>query len=709
MKCFPEGLTSLLFVVTNLGVINSTVFSSPSLASVTSLALANSGIQRIEPGAFHAFQSLTKLSLYQNSLTNVMASWLPNPGYLENLTVAQNLIPEIGRNMFSGFSNLTTLNLAHNRIRRIASGSFKDLSKLTFVDLSGNNLTTLTRNVFIGLMPSVLKLGNNPWHCSCDMWDFGLFLQELINASLLEDADSVVCRSPASLEGTHVWNISDFNCLPVFPSSAGGSGFRKVGLPVLLACLVFISFILFLLIWALKRDKQVQPDKAATRSTSNVKASSHVDSLADSRHLGEKFQTVEVGVSPHTGLLKVRAKSAAAILLRKEFHPGRQLTHLADANQEHLTTTVSLNNQHYVASEHLCNVTQLWYYQKLEDGKGKDFPSSFLAEVEVETSVTKATSEATKQIIQDHRISEAPKNEHIAHNETENTEPFLYLSVTTTNEELTDAEPKKDMTTKADRSHLVSLKRALTWPYGRSTVDQKSAVLSIRESFLAQFFLPMLGEPRHVSNSEHDEQQLYMRPRKEFRIYDSDGSELNEEGKLTKETDPPDKRESDACQSMSVDKLEFAKQPERQNELQECSRKDDHDNRAELNAEGEATNQAELPFQQELNVEVTPRHSHAPQSRIKAVKCPTGVKKKNVPKSVSSRSGGHHESDPSPLPSDDINPRSPPCGNVFPESSNHNYINLLYEVVENRGRWTRERWKQTHRIGAMNPPLTKSK
>ncbi|XP_061460470.1 uncharacterized protein LOC133373984 [Rhineura floridana] len=280
---FPEGLASILFVVTNLEVINSTIFSSPSLASVASLALANSGITKIEPGAFHAFQSLSKLSLYQNSLTAVTASWLSNPGRLENLTAAQNLIAKIGPASFSGFSNLTTLNLANNRIHQIASGSFKDLPKLTLLDLSGNNLTSLTRNVFSGLMPPVMKLGGNPWNCSCEIQDFGLFLQELINASLLEDAASVVCRSPPSLDRVPVWNISDLNCTPAFYSSAYGSTFHTVGLPALLACLGTLAFGALLLLFSVGAA-QLCPPGCHSCSVGAVECE-QVSSLSDEREV----------------------------------------------------------------------------------------------------------------------------------------------------------------------------------------------------------------------------------------------------------------------------------------------------------------------------------------------------------------------------------------------------------------------------------------
>ncbi|KYO23432.1 hypothetical protein Y1Q_0005798 [Alligator mississippiensis] len=96
--------------------------------------------------------------------------------------------------------------------------------------------------------------------------DFGFFLQELMNASLLEDASSVTCQSPAGMKGVSVWNISDFNCSPELPSPFLTSVFHKVGLPLVLMCLAFLSFLLLLLLlWVVKRDKkQVQPGREAT-------------------------------------------------------------------------------------------------------------------------------------------------------------------------------------------------------------------------------------------------------------------------------------------------------------------------------------------------------------------------------------------------------------------------------------------------------------
>lgn len=58
-----------------------------------------------------------------------------------------------------------------------------------------------------------------------------------MNASVLEDASSVVCQSPQALKGIPVWNISDFNCPPSLISPSLENDFYKVGLPVMLLCL----------------------------------------------------------------------------------------------------------------------------------------------------------------------------------------------------------------------------------------------------------------------------------------------------------------------------------------------------------------------------------------------------------------------------------------------------------------------------------------
>ncbi|CAM4666458.1 unnamed protein product [Caretta caretta] len=662
---FPEGLTSVLFVVTKIGVINSSVFNSPNLKSVTSLALANSGITRIEPRAFYAFHSLTKLSLYKNNLTTVMGSWLSKPGHLENLTVSQNIIQEIGPHMLSSFSNLTTLNLANNRIHMIVGGSLKNLSKLTFIDLSGNNLSTLTRNLFSGLMSPVMKLGDNPWNCSCELQDFGFFLQELMNASVLEDASSVVCQSPQALKGIPVWNISDFNCPPSLISPSLENDFYKVGLPVMLLCLVFFSFLLLLLLlWKVKQDKkQVQPDKEATVENSHETLTGHLNRMTErlrSRGLSDENvqTTVKIDKTQQNRMQKTRAKSASPIMLRTEFqHSSSQHHRPTDENQEEPKTSYTvINEQAYMKNEDCNNVMELWYFNSLQDCNKKAMCShnanTSPTELSIETP-QKDCSELLKQSLQDHGISEVCWNDEIkGSSNTENAEPLLYLSVASTTEESPSVPgtEQKGAVSRNVNMRLCSLRRVLTWPYEKCKRYESQNTLNYEDFFKAHFCMPTSdpGVPAAVRKTEFkDEQNQYnlhlhtVKEQKAIHDYSSGKPELKREAKPENKLVSPLKKGAKQITTME---------------------------NACISVPGRGFRGSET------------------------------VKKNKNNKDVSSQAGFCNDNLDSPASSDKSGHTSSPCDNTLLKNNEYTFIDLLHEVVENRGRWTRQRWKQTHQV-----------
>ncbi|XP_050782649.1 uncharacterized protein LOC127036113 [Gopherus flavomarginatus] len=672
---FPEGLTSVLFVVMKIGVINSSVFNSPNLKSVTSLALANSGITRIEPGAFYAFHSLTKLSLYQNNLTTVMASWLSKPGHLENLTVSQNIIQEIGPHMLSSFSNLTTLNLASNRIHMIAGGSLKNLSKLTFIDLSGNNLSTLTRHVFSGLVSPIMKLGDNPWNCSCELQDFGLFLQELMNASVLEDASSVVCHSPRALKGIPVWNISDFSCPPILRSPSLENDFYKVGLPAMLLCLVFSFLLLLLLLWKVKQDKkQVQPGKEATVENSHEKLTGQLNKMTERlRSSGlsdEKLQTtVKSDKTQPNRMQKTRAKSASPILLRTEFQHGSSQHHRpTDGNQEQPKTSCTVIDENACMKNEDCNnVMELWYFNSLQDCNKKAMCSqnanTSLTELGVETP-KKDSSELLKQSLQDHGISHVHWNEEIKGRvNTENAEPLLYLSVASTTEESPSVPgtEQKDAVSRNVNMRLCSLRRVLTWPYEKCKRDESQNTLNSDDFFKAHFFMLTSdpGVPAAVRKTEFkDEQNQYnfhlhtVKEQKAIHDYSSGKPNLKREAKPANKLVSPLKKGAKQIATME---------------------------NACISVPGKGFRGSET------------------------------VKKNKNNKDIPSQAGFCRDSLHSPASSDKSGHTSSPCDNTLLENNEYTFIDLLHEVVENRGRWTRQRWKQTHQVRIANHPPMKSK
>ncbi|KAM6431072.1 uncharacterized protein PHA67_001885 [Liasis olivaceus] len=711
---FPTGLTSILFVVTNLGILNSTVFKSPALSSVTSLALANSGISRIDPGAFHAFQGLTKLSLYQNSLTYVTASWLSKPGQLENLTVAQNLITRIGPETFSGFSNLTTLNIASNKIHEIASRGFRSLSKLTLLDLSSNNLTSLTRNVFDGMRKlPVMKLGGNPWNCFCEHQDFVLFLQELINMSLLQDATSVICHSPPSMKGIQVWNVSNFNCTPESLSTTLGNSFYRSGLPAVLACLAFISFILLVFgMWMVRyARKRVQPSQESMEPPTTTEPKTQVHS-AEHQLSAKESENRQIATALGNRMLKIRAKSASAILLRKEFYRRQQES--MDENQEQPTMFFqSQNDKMHVGKEDLHPSAGLWNYQKLEESSGVEPQShikanTVLMEVCRDISGTRVSSEASDQIMQDNGDSTHLEKENVVH-----PEPFLYLSVTTAPEEQIEVKPQKDVTSK-NETH--ALKRSLTWPFERKVWDQAPDGLSVRESFAAQFLLPPLhcGKVLEAQKPEFDQEWLHLSPRKEHPLY-SDGEQENKhEAELANEMEPPLYKESNTestAKATGTGEMDLDKKIQRQYDLHRLQNETSqaYNDRAKLDFKGKPANLPEFVLQNELTQAVAPECIGTALTGIKAAKLSTRVKNKQLSKPVLSQSRILQKANMSPSSRTSFTSSPYEDDNVLLTNNECKYINLLHEVVENRGRWTRERWKQTHQSCAFLQPPTKSK
>lgn len=88
---------------------------------------------------------------------------------LEKLLLKSCNIHTISMDAFLELNKLKVLDLSKNQLETLAPGIFDDLSNLHELYLNHNKFTTLPREMFMTVHPKLLRLSDNPWHCSCEM------------------------------------------------------------------------------------------------------------------------------------------------------------------------------------------------------------------------------------------------------------------------------------------------------------------------------------------------------------------------------------------------------------------------------------------------------------------------------------------------------------------------------------------------------------
>lgn len=141
------------------------------LKMLTTLTVHNLNIPLLKRDLLVGMQNLKSLILTGN-ITQIEYDAFLEVRKLETLVLANCNIRNVSMDAFIGLDKLTYLDLSSNQLNFLPPGVFDPLRGLKELYLNKNNFTVLPHEIFSKLHLKLLRLNENPWHCSCQMSDW---------------------------------------------------------------------------------------------------------------------------------------------------------------------------------------------------------------------------------------------------------------------------------------------------------------------------------------------------------------------------------------------------------------------------------------------------------------------------------------------------------------------------------------------------------
>ncbi|XP_061648486.1 toll-like receptor 8 [Phyllopteryx taeniolatus] len=175
-----------------------------NLTNLTILDISNNRITKLPDNVYTFFpKNLTTLCLSHNSLSVFRWDKLNHFLHLQSLDLSFNVISDVTGINFNATNKLIHLDLSHNNIYHLDDGFLKGAKSLTTLSLSHNKLTVINQSTF-QLSPESpiqkLFLGQNPFQCTCHMFDFILWI-ETSGVHIPQLTTDVTCEAPENQKG----------------------------------------------------------------------------------------------------------------------------------------------------------------------------------------------------------------------------------------------------------------------------------------------------------------------------------------------------------------------------------------------------------------------------------------------------------------------------------------------------------------------------
>lgn len=142
-----------------------------NLGLLETLLAFNIDVPEVTNELFMGLNSLKSLTM-TGDLKSLQYDAFSNSPDLRELILNSCKIQTISMDAFVGAPYLAKLDLSGNEIRELPPGLFDPLVSLRELYLQHNHIVSLPKFIFSNIKPKLIRLNNNPWHCTCSMSDW---------------------------------------------------------------------------------------------------------------------------------------------------------------------------------------------------------------------------------------------------------------------------------------------------------------------------------------------------------------------------------------------------------------------------------------------------------------------------------------------------------------------------------------------------------
>lgn len=152
------------------------------------LTLNNLNIRRLKRDLFVGMPSLNELTLTGN-ITEIEFDTFLDVYKLKKLILSNCNIRNISMDAFIGLEHLEILDLSKNHLEYLPPALFDQLINIKEIYLNNNKLAKLPRDIFTKIHPKMIRLNENPWHCSCDMSEWKPMIINRIKQKIIKQCE----------------------------------------------------------------------------------------------------------------------------------------------------------------------------------------------------------------------------------------------------------------------------------------------------------------------------------------------------------------------------------------------------------------------------------------------------------------------------------------------------------------------------------------